>query len=726
MATGARSELINVLGDVKARVQDKLGIVDFPMPQFILIGKQSVGKSRLCEALAGEPFNFISGTLGSRRPTVLEFRNVASAKASRWYVRSQETNQWMEKPIAEVMKVVGDAHEILGADVTEMPVYVRLESANSVDMQIVDLPGFRDFAGDASKQALSEKIESLVRKFMLTRNNVMLCVEQASDAATMSTLAKCREIDPRFERTILIRNKLDKYYTDLTGDNVNKWVDGFGDLPENLMRFAVTLPWWADGAPMPKPFHEIRAEKNAEDLKEMESRHLSKKYLRTIGFANFQSFMENKIEKMFVESINPVLTSLRNMREETEKKEQELRTEFAETDPNRILSTTRDCGTSFATALTHVMEGVLRLTQGRMTLEAELKEFHAYHEALGSKDFDLLPGEDFNSLAEYVDYLRNDVEVGAFDVEINGGAQFRRLMTEVEIFLRFSEIATETKKRDVIQARGVSMSSLTWRDVVVKLLSNEAHLPLQRRVLYVGERIKWFFEKQKAAVVEFMESLEGSPSASMFSPLYPKHVKLIQQNEMIRHLVFQTYDEACRRQLKMFIELFDNMLTSTFSNPWVFLKASTPSANDSEDLKDAVLPSFDDTKARIPQEIKSRSGVEMVLSKWLQEIPSDTEQIDVTVDKVQQLVIKTYSFIRSQVCDQVELFSESFFKLPMMRRLEENMSLIELSDVDKENYEVRRRKLQAESKVASTALQEISACIDRLNGFKLKCEARGC
>ena len=38
--------------------------------------------------------------------------------------------------------------------------------------------------------------------------------------------------------------------------------------------------------------------------------------------------------------------------------------------------------------------------------------------------------------------------------EVNGGAQFRRVMAEVEIFLRFSEIAVETKKRDVIQALG--------------------------------------------------------------------------------------------------------------------------------------------------------------------------------------------------------------------------------------------------------------------------------
>ena len=25
---------------------------------------------------------------------------------------------------------------------------------------------------------------------------------------------------------------------------MNQWVDGFGDLPENLVRFALTLPWW--------------------------------------------------------------------------------------------------------------------------------------------------------------------------------------------------------------------------------------------------------------------------------------------------------------------------------------------------------------------------------------------------------------------------------------------------------------------------------------------------
>lgn len=722
-SVGAKSELLNVLGDVKARVQDKLGIVDFPMPQFILLGRQSVGKSRLIEALAGECFNFISGTLGSRRPTILEFSHAPGYPTSKWYVRDRKTNHWMEHPIEQVMKIVGDGHEECGTSVSHEPIYVRIESVACVDMQIVDLPGFRDFALDTGKQDLADKIEQMVMTFMKDKRNVMLCVEQAGDAATMSALAKCRNLDPEFKRTILIRNKLDKYYNDLTPDNVSKWVDGFGDLPDSLVRFALTLPWWHDGSPMPKPFNQIKDEMDANDKNQMASKGLSDMYMDTIGFKNFVKYMEKKIEQMFAEAIDPVLTNLKDLRSTAHNQKKDLETEYNDTDPHRILSTTRDCGISFATALTHVMEGVLDL-QPVMNLADELNAFHQYHKTLGSDNFSMLPSEDFCSLQDYIDYLRNEIQIGAFDVEVNGGAQFRRLMMEVEIFLRFSEIAVEIKKRDVIQARGVSMSSLTWRDVVVKLLSHEAHLPLQRRVAYVGERIKWFFEIQKEAVLEFMEKLEGSPTSNLFSPLYPKHAKLIKQNAMIKHAVWQTYDQACKRQLRQFVELFENMLTSTFSNPWVFLKGATQIPGISGDFDNAYLPSFDDTKNRIPREIESRSGNEVAISHWLTKIPAEPHEIDDAVDKVQILVLHTYGFIRSQVCDQVELFSESFFKLPMMRRLEEDMAKIELTPEDKANYEARRARLEPEIKAAEESLVEIDWCIDRLQGFKLKCDAR--
>jgi len=165
------------------------------------------------------------------------------------------------------------------------------------------------------------------------------------------------------------------------------------------------------------------------------------------------------------------------------------------------------------------------------------------------------------------------------------------------------------------------------------------------------------------------------------------------------------------------------MLTSTFANPWVFLKGATVSGL-SDDSADAALPSIDDTKERIPKEIQSRSGIESTLSKWLLDIPTEAHQIDEAVDKVQMLVLKTYSFIRSQVCDQVELFAESFFKLPMLRRLEEDMNKIGLSEQDRTNYQARRSRLEGDVIKVRENLKEVEECIARLQGFKLKCNAQ--
>mmetsp|Transcript_12592 Transcript_12592/g.33863 ORF Transcript_12592/g.33863 Transcript_12592/m.33863 type:complete len:727 (-) Transcript_12592:267-2447(-) len=715
-----RTDLLDVLSEVKTRVQDKLGIVDFPMPQFIIIGSQSVGKSRLIEAMAGEQFNFISGSLGSRRPTVLEFRNVESADVSKWYILDAATNQWQNKPTAQVMAIVGESHNSLGMSVSSEPIYVRIESSACVDMQIVDLPGYRSYSSDDKSRALANQIESLNATFLNDPRNVVLCVEEAGDAANLSSLRRVAEVDKDFKRSILIRNKLDKYYSDLDSNNVNKWLDGMGDLPKNLKKFALTLPHWGDGTAPPRPLGQLREEMSTQDLNKFAGLGATQGYLDTVGFANFSKYMERRTERMFVEAIGPVLTKLRDLETSMSDREQELKDELENSDPGQILSTVRACGMSFANCLTHVMEGVIRSDINRMQLDDELRDFHEHHKKVGdSHKFESLPSTDFGGLEDYVDYLRDYIKVPAFDVAINGGAQYTRLMFEVETFLRFSEIGIETKKRDVLQSFGISMGSVTWSDVVVKLLNHDAHLPLQKRVAYVGERVKWFFQQQKDPIVQFMKGLKGSPDEKLFSVLYTKHAKLIEENQTIRKLVFETFDSVVDRQLQSFLELFKATLQATFSNPWVFLKKTTAKLQECEG-DEVLLPSLDDTKQRIPREIQGRTGIERTVAKWLSEVPMEPHKINDAVDKVQILVLKVYSHIRSQVCDQVELFCESFFKLPLLRRLEEDMNKIELSDVDKEGYRVRRTKLEKEGHANSYGLKEVKDCLKILSGFQLK------
>jgi len=726
MATAAtdRSELVGVLGEIKSRVKDKLGAgaVDLPSPRFIIVGKQGCGKSRLLEALAGETFTLTSDISGSRRPTVFECRNKPSCHEPLWSVKNRKTNQWEEHSAQIVMQLVVDAHEELGDDVTVEPIYVRLESASCLDMQIVDLPGTRD---RVQGSPIPEKIERMVMSFMKEKQNIILCVEEASDAhvASLPILEKCRLMDPKSERTILIRSKLDKFCMTLPSESANRCANLLGtQRGTNLATFAFSLPSNDEVGSGSRSLLDLRDEKHDDDVRIVQSRGMNAKFMPAVGFNSFQRYLELKVEQTLVEALGPVISGLRIQKETSQRLHEELKAELNLTEPSCILSTTRDCGVSFASALTHIMEGVLRLSQGRMTLEAELREFHAYHTGLGSSHFNLLPSEEFGSLDAYLEYLNTDVQIGAFDVEVNGGAQFRRLMTEVEVFLRFSSITNETSKRNVIQARGVAVNSLPWREVVVKLLSEEAYHPFQRHVLYVAERIKWFFQAQKEPIIEFMRIMEGTLAANVYSPLYPKHAKLLRQNEIIKDLIFRTYDQACERQFQQFVHLFDNLLSSTFTNPWTFLKGPTMRGSAADDFHTAALLSFDETKERVPSELKKRSETEEQLAGWLQTIPTQASEIDDAVDKIQMLVQKLYGLIRSHFCDRVEFFAESFFKLPMLSHISGDMSSVELTE--DAALQGRRDYLASEIQAAQANISEIHQCVDRLHCFKIKCESR--
>lgn len=719
-----RKQLLDVLSEVKTRVQDKLGIVDFPMPQFIIIGSQSVGKSRLIECMAGECFNFCSGTIGSRRPTVLEFRNVETVATSKWHVLDKVTNQWQEKQMQEVMELVGKSHSELGMSVSTEPMYVRVEGKQCVDMQIVDLPGYRSYSADEDGKRLAQQIDSLNASYVNDPRNVILCVEQAGDAANLASLRKVSEVDKEFKRTILVRNKLDKYYNDLDSANANKWLDGMGDLPKNLKKFALSLPHWSEGNTPPKKLSEMREDCSKADLNKFASLGTAQSYLELVGFNNFAKYMELRTERMFVEAIGPVLQKLKDLKGSMDTRIEELKDELLNHKEEQILGTVRACGLSFANCLTHVMEGVIRSDINRLPLDDELREFHAYHQKLGDADtFEPLPSSDFGGLEDYIDYLRDHLRVPAFEVPVNGGAQFTRLMFEVEAFLRFSEIGIETKKRDVLQSFGISMGSVTWSDVVVKLLNHDAHLPLQQRVAYVAERVKWFFQQQKDPIVQFMRNLKGSPDEKLFSILYQKHAKMLEENQTVRKLVFEAYDNVVDRQLRMFLDLFKSTLQATFSNPWVFLKKTTAQL-DEDSLDETPLPCLEDTKKRIPIELNSRTGIDRTVAKWLGDVPMEPHKINEAVDQVQLLVLKVYSHIRSQICDQVELFCESFFKLPLLRHLEEDMNKIDLTEVDKEGYRVRREKMTKEASSIAKALTEVRECLNILQNFQLGAMAR--
>ena len=748
MSTGVspeRTELLNLISQIKSRVVDKVGTsVSFPIPQFILIGKQSVGKSRLVESFAGETFNFVSGTLGSRRPTVLEFRNNPNMSSPIWQILDARTHQWKTHPIAEVMEIVGNAHQSLGASVSREPVYVRVESPYCVDMQIVDLPGFRDFALDKSKQDLADQIETLVTQFMSDPRNIMLCVEEAGDAANMATLARCKRLDPNHRRTILIRNKLDKYYRDLTNENVNDWLKGYGDLPEHLEKFSLTLPHWKEGSEPPQSFMEMRRDANECDLSELSSKGAKPPFLKQVGFNNFAKYMENKIESVFYSSLGPSMVKLRELVDSYKGQFEQATQEFNDTDPQHLVHSIRSAGQSFSHALNFVMNGQVSSKSNRVTLGDELDMFHQYMTIHDDDSFDLLPTADFRDLNDYITYLREEARIPAFDLPLNGGAQYTRLKHECEVYFRFSEICVEVSKRDVLQARGISIGQVSWQDVVLKLLTNEGQPQVKRKVNYVAKRIEWFFGLQKENVIEFMESIKGSPDEHLYSQLFTRRVQLIKENQLARDLLFAKYDAYLDKQRKLFIELFNNTLQSTFQYPWALIKASSwaitdleqrttedgdddeeekndenqsPENNEEDWMADMALPSFQDTRERIPKEMSHRSTIEKLLQEMVNEIPIDNSHVDEAVEKVQALMITVFRAIRNLICDQLELFSDSFFQLPMSRHLEGEMMDVQLSESDVLRFTGMRDSKKDNMDAMGEMVENLNWCVGAVEKF---------
>lgn len=221
-------------------------------------------------------------------------------------------------------------------------------------------------------------------------------------------------------------------------------------------------------------------------------------------------------------------------------------------------------------------------------------------------------------------------------------------------------------------------------------------------------------------ILDFMGHLTGSADEHLYSTLYMKTADLMNSNESVKNMIFDVYDRTVDHQLEQFLELFYNTLTSTFANPWVFLKKDSATLSEENDMEEVYLPSFEDTKERIPKELDSRCGVETLLTQWLADIPNEPSHIDDAVDKTQMMLIKTFQSIRGQIADQIELFAESFFKLPMLRRLEEEMCNIQLNEVDRDTHLARRAELDTKMKETDESLVTINECIDRLQNFSVK------
>ncbi|KAL9110117.1 MAG: hypothetical protein Q9227_005311 [Pyrenula ochraceoflavens] len=221
--------LVNKLQDVFTTVGVQNPI---DLPQIVVVGSQSSGKSSVLENIVGRDFLPRGSGIVTRRPLVLQLINrPAPAKPQANGVSENELkkldgeanlDEWGEflhlpgqkfydfnKIRDEIVKET-DAKAGRNVGISPNPINLRIYSPNVLTLTLVDLPGLTKVpVGDQPKD-IERQIREMVMKQITKPNAIILAVTAANiDLANSDGLKLAREVDPEGQRTIGVLTKVD-------------------------------------------------------------------------------------------------------------------------------------------------------------------------------------------------------------------------------------------------------------------------------------------------------------------------------------------------------------------------------------------------------------------------------------------------------------------------------------------------------------------------------------
>ncbi|XP_062991040.1 dynamin-1-like protein isoform X4 [Elgaria multicarinata webbii] len=212
--------VINKLQDVFNTV----GADVIQLPQIVVVGTQSSGKSSVLESLVGRDLLPRGTGIVTRRPLILQLVHV-SAEDRRKTAGDEngiDTEEWgkflhtknkLYTDFDEIRQEIESETERISGNnkgISPEPIHLKIFSPNVVNLTLVDLPGMTKVpVGDQPKD-IELQIKELILRFISNPNSIILAVTAANtDMATSEALKIAREVDPDGRRTLAVITKLD-------------------------------------------------------------------------------------------------------------------------------------------------------------------------------------------------------------------------------------------------------------------------------------------------------------------------------------------------------------------------------------------------------------------------------------------------------------------------------------------------------------------------------------
>lgn len=220
------------------------------LPQIVVVGSQSAGKSSVLETIVGRDFLPRGSGIVTRRPLVLQLIHTPSTKeqprqpkqSSRPYdlsdglasdmqrggshASSADTRSPTYEEYGEFLhldkrftdfneirrEIENETFRVAGQNkgVSKLPIHLKIYSPNVLNLTLVDLPGLTKIPVGDQPSDIERQIRNLVTDYVSKPNCIILAVSPANvDLANSDSLKLARTVDPQGRRTIGVLTKLD-------------------------------------------------------------------------------------------------------------------------------------------------------------------------------------------------------------------------------------------------------------------------------------------------------------------------------------------------------------------------------------------------------------------------------------------------------------------------------------------------------------------------------------
>jgi len=212
--------VINKLQDVFNTV----GTDAIQLPQIVVLGSQSAGKSSVIESLVGHSILPRGTGIVTRRPLILQL--IYCARDDRVHRSSEDGTlnlEWWCQFLHTKAKIYSDVDDVRGEIERETdrmagdnkgicpePISLKFYSEKVLSLTLVDLPGLTKVPVGDQPEDIETQIRTLLSKYIVNPNSIILAVSPANaDIATSESIKLARDVDPDGRRTLAVVTKLD-------------------------------------------------------------------------------------------------------------------------------------------------------------------------------------------------------------------------------------------------------------------------------------------------------------------------------------------------------------------------------------------------------------------------------------------------------------------------------------------------------------------------------------